>query len=348
MSSLSLQTAVTKYLVALHEAGTPAGTIKQYRSVLRRLDRRFPGRSIASLTGRDLYAFMYGPGGITVGKAGGTATQHRCALRSLWGHAEMMGWAERVAIPQPIIRQRTATTKRTMPTRLSAAQLRLIQDAARDNPVLWAMLSVAMNTGLRISDIMKIEMDHFSLQTGELYVWVQKTQRFDAMPITLDLEEDLRAYLTWYTEKTGVRLDEKGAYLFPGRELIGSPRWEHSWVMAPERPCRYDWAQRNLLKLFAECGIQVEGGEAWHVVRRSVARIYFDSLRNEVSYDHALKQTAALLGHLNVATTEKYLGMQAEIQARNESMRGKRFLRPADNVTALPTARAHREADASF
>jgi hypothetical protein len=70
-----------------------------------------------------------------------------------------------------------------------------------------------------------------------------------------------------------------------------------------------------------------------------VARIYFDSLRHEISYDHALRQTAALLQHDSVVTTERYLGLDAEVQARDASLKGQRFIgvRALGNVQSLRT-----------
>ncbi|MGW0939128.1 hypothetical protein [Streptomyces sp. NPDC002666] len=70
-----------------------------------------------------------------------------------------------------------------------------------------------------------------------------------------------------------------------------------------------------------------------------MARIYFDRLREQVSYDHALRQTSALLGHLSSNTTERYLGLQAERAARNESLRGRRFIGVAPDATVTPIRR---------
>lgn len=320
MSAPTLRRAIREYLTALDAGGVPPNTIANYQSVLRRLSRAFPGRQYRGMTERDLSAFLYGPGGILVGKAPGTGTVYRSALQGFFDYGRSMGWGKRIdRVPQPVIRQR-GPRRMDLPTRLTGAQLRLLIDCA-DEPMLRGMLAVAMNTALRISDVVKIQARHVAFQTGEIAVWNQKTRKYDELPMTLDAESELRKYLSWWSAETGASLSDGEAFLFPGWRWNGPTR-----ELSTGCHITYGWAYTHLTDLYAECGIQVERREAWHVIRRSVARIYFDSLRGEVSFDHALRQTASLLGHSSASTTEKYLGFQSEREARNESLRGKRLI----------------------
>lgn len=337
MSGITLHEAVHAYLEALRAEGAPHGTVKQYRSVLLRLSGRHPGRQYRGITTKDIAPFLYGPDGITTGKASGTGGVYRAALRSFFAYGELMGWGPRVTVPLPVIRQRSGRSQKA-PTRLSAGELHRMLRGCPDSPqgrVLRGMVAVAMNTALRVSDIVKIEVHHVDLKTGELAVWSQKTQRYNPWPVTLDLDEELRRYMAWYTEATGVTFADTGAYLFPGWEASQATSRGFAFTPAPERKPSYTWANGQLRGLFEACGIVVEEREAWHTIRRSVARLYFDSLRDEVSYDHALRQVAVLLDHTSTVTTEKYLGTKAEREAVDKSLRGRRFIPAPVGVTDL-------------
>lgn len=305
MPGPSLRSAVDQYLAAQRAGGTPSSTMETYGRVLRKLARHYPRRSLYSLTTPDLADFLYGPDGILVGRSNGTGTVYRAALRGLWRYGELMGWCRAVTVPQPAIRPRRAPAVR--PTRLGRDELLLMLDRA-DQP-MRCMLAVAMNTALRISDVLKIRTEDIDLQRGEIAVWVEKTKTFGMWPITADLDAELREYMTGRA---------------PGRLFPVSKRW----------------AYKHLAATFMQCGIEVESGEAWHVIRRSVARIYFDDMSGDMSHDHALRRTAALLGHSSQRTTERYLGMAAEIRARDESLRGQNFIRRPSNVIPMDGRRA--------
>lgn len=326
--------ALAAYLKAMHAANVPAGTIKQYRMVVRRLATRYAGRHFGGITTKDLADFLYGEEGILVGRSSQTATSYRAALRSFFAFGALRGWTRTAtAVPQPVFKQR-GKPRVFAPTRLKEAELLLLIDRA-ESPVLRAMIAVAIGTALRICDVRKIKRSEVDFQTADLYIWIQKTGKFDAFPISLDLEEELRRYLVWYS--TTVSAEHSGPYLFPGWRKVGFG--VGNWEPDASKFISYSWAGERLKALYAECGIHVEGREVWHTIRRSVARIYFDRLRTEMNHDHALRQTMALLGHTKQETTERYLGLQAEILARNESLRGKRFLHRDRTVTPLKQAR---------
>lgn len=332
MSKPSLHAATRMYLEHLC-ANYGAGTRKAYASIVNRLCRRFPGAQFCGVTTGNLFAFLYGPGGISVGVAPNTASLHRAALKSFFEYGSMLGWRrDMIAIPK----QRTQRTTRPsgQRTRLTADELVLMLHKA-EHPMLRAMLAVAMNTGLRVSDVQKIRIGDVQWETGGIVVVMQKTGLVDVLPVTLDLDDELRRYLLWLTATTGSTLRDVDRFLFPGFQR-GGFHHEHD----PHRHVSYDWAAKRLGELYAACGVHVEAREMWHTIRRSVARIYFDAMRGEMSHDHALRQTAALLGHKHATQTETYLGLDAERVARDESLRGKRLLIPGGNVTPLHQANA--------
>jgi integrase len=327
MSGLSLADAVHRWEAAMERAQLPEGTRKQYRSTCRRLRDAYPNRKLSSVGSSELTEFLYGEPGIANGKAEGTGTNYRCALRHLFAYAEAMGWTKAVSIPDPAMKSKKRGNGSTF-TRLTAAQLQLVVSIAQP-PAFRAMLVTAISTALRISDILSIRLRDVNLVTGELYVSVQKTGVSDVLPVTMDLDRELRAYLAWRDAQRELPALEPDSYIFHGWRQRGSIPGQQSrlrYEARLDRHVSYNWASTRLRDLFARCGVSVEAREAWHVIRRSVARIYFDSLRQEMASAHALRQTSALLHHKSVVTTERYLGMDTERQARNESLRGKPFI----------------------
>ena len=338
MTGLSLHEGVHRYLTALECAKIPEGSIRQYRSVLLRLELHLPKRQLASIKTPDLVSFLYGEGrGLCIGLAPTTASAYRSYVRTFFEYAQSLGWIR----VQPVVPKMFGTARprrpESPPTRLTEAELILLLQRAED-PMLRAQIAIGISTALRISDIQKIKCGDVNFATGELYVWVKKTGRYDPMPVTLDLDEELRRYLSWYTRSTGKTLRDADAYLFPGFE-IGRGRFGMSEAGTTARHVGYQWSANRLKGLYGECGVHTEPREAWHVIRRSVARIYFDRLRTEISQDHALRETAALLGHINVHTTERYLGLQAEKEARNRNLRGKRFIGVSSRDTTVTPIR---------
>ncbi|WP_406527413.1 tyrosine-type recombinase/integrase [Streptomyces sp. I8-5] len=340
MSGPTLHEAIKKFERAQRAEHVPEGTVRQYRSVLNRLQTQFPGRQFAGIKTNDLSQFLYGEQGITVGRKPATGTTYRSALNSFFAYGALMGWTKtQTVVPRPVFRTKAVRAKTDpMPTRLSPSALVLMLERS-EHPMMRGMIAVGIGTALRISDILKLKVGDVDFHIGEIAVWVQKTGRFDAMPITVDLEEELRRYLGWLTQETGAT-GRGPAYLFPGWTRRNAEGTGHLYyVPDATQKCSYPWALKRLNTLYEECGIPVQPKEAWHVIRRSVARIYFDQLRHEISHDHALRQTAALLGHKNTETTERYLGLHAERLARNESLRGKRFIGVTPDATVTPIRR---------
>lgn len=336
MSALSLTDAVHKWSAALYANGASDSTTRHYVSVGARLARAYPRYTFARVGAAELNAFFYGPEGIAVGKLETTVSFYRAAIRSLFRYGHAMGWRKDVpATPAPVVRTvKMRQTATATPTRLTATQITLMIGSAR-HPILRAMLAIAANTALRVCDIRKLRIGELDLTVGDLRVVAQKTGHVDVLPVTIDLDAEMRRYLTWLTASTGATVADAELFLLPGIvNVFGEQTLTH------QRPVSYDWSRTRLLRLYRESGVHVEPKEAWHTLRRSVARIYFDSMRDEVSFDHALRRTAVLLGHRNTITTERYLGLDAERLARDESLRGRHLIVPGGSVTALHSRRA--------
>ena len=213
--------------------------------------------------------------------------------------------------------------------RLSAQELRRLIETA-ENPRDRAMLAVACNTGLRASDLVALRIGDVDLDQGLLRVHVQKTGKLDHLPITSDLDAELRRWLTWYAERkiarSGDLLLPALAYRVRRGQAYGDPEPDHR--LTP--PARV--VHRALVRI----GVPATSSEGFHTIRRSIGRIVFEQA-SESGHDAALRITAALLGHSSVATTELYLGLSHDRVNRDDLLKGRSLHRgvPPD-VVRLP------------
>jgi integrase len=90
-------------------------------------------------------------------------------------------------------------------------------------------------------------------------------------------------------------------------------------------PAKIHWAVHRALKTLG----MDSSKEGVHTLRRSAARARFDQLVSE-GYDGALRQVQTLLHHANAKTTEVYLGIDIDVQARDDAIRGKRLFSSFD------------------
>lgn len=195
-----------------------------------------------------------------------------------------------------------------------------------------AYIAVGINTALRSNEMLRIRVRDIDLAAGSLFVTISKTNEEDVLPVSADLDVELRRWLVTYQKDLGRRLDSDD-FLFPARRG-GRYQWHRksdgtqertrtppSW--APDRPMTH--AARVVQEALAAVGLPTRG-EGSHTLRRGVARAMFDDLTTEVGYDAALRTVSALLHHKSAATTEHYLGLSSERQRRDEALRGKPFL----------------------
>jgi integrase len=202
------------------------------------------------------------------------------------------------------------------------------------NPRDRCYLATAMNTGLRSSELRAITVGQVDLVAGYLVgVVIQKTKDNDDMPISEDLDQELRRWLVAYEADLGRPL-ENDEYLFPTRTGGMFKTWsydeqgdrvaqrdEYRWV--PERPIKNTQSVvQGALKALGMPTFK----EGTHTVRRAVALAYFHQAAQEQGDVAALRETMLFLHHTSVQTTERYLGITAEKNRRNERLKGKPFL----------------------
>lgn len=224
--------------------------------------------------------------------------------------------------------------------RIPATEFPRLLDCAED-PRDRAVVALGIYLLMRQSEIQALRVGHVNLPTGEVSVEIPKTRQRDVMPISEELDTELRRWLTAYTEDLGRPLASTDP-LIPARHRS---RW------GEEPPSRYNPAQpmfrpyQAAQRALADAGYDMRdpstgksNAEGVHTLRRSAARAVFDQLVDG-GYDGALRVVQSLLHHQNSEMTERYLGIELDVKRRDEMFKGKAmFAKPADNVVSLRRA----------
>lgn len=192
---------------------------------------------------------------------------------------------------------------------------------------------------LRASEQRALKMQCVNLQNNLIDVWRPKTQKWQVMPISSELGDELRLWLTWLSTQYELQPEH---HLICGRnkDMSHDPK-THRWIagtgtMNLERPVHNP--AKIVQRVLRRAGYNVEKGQGEHTLRRSGARALFDTLVAQ-GYDGALKQVQTLLGHANAWQTETYLGIDLEQKRVLDAYAGKpMFGTPNTNVVPLRKA----------
>ncbi len=313
-------------------------TVQQERYVLRRFQAEIGDIQVRHLRAERVTDWFYGEGGlmqphITRHRRSrdpvlpSTHNYYRNRLASFFRFCAQRGW-----LRDDVLREVTPMTSvRRERQQPSPAILLAMLDAAA-NPRDRAYLATAMNTGLRSNELVRLRIGHVLLDAGSLLVLISKTSEEDKLPISADLDEELRSWLLVYQGDLARPLQSED-HLFPARRgsryqwhkapngTAVRSRTAPSWV--PDRPMTH--TERIVQEVLGAVGLETKG-EGTHTIRRAVARAWFNDLASESGYDPALRTVSALLHHKSGTTTEHYLGLSTERQRRDEALRGKPFL----------------------
>lgn len=195
----------------------------------------------------------------------------------------------------------------------------LLEAAGRRHPRDRMVVAAGLYLFLRASEIRSLRVKDVDLASGEVTVTIHKTRERDVMPISAELDRELRLWLTWYADNYGP-LD---------------PDWWLCPAVAPTRqPSDVDYADRPLSpqskmcanmavvqQALAAIGWEDTCGEGVHCLRRSAARALFDELAGS-SFDGAMRRVMSLLHHKSQQTTETYLGLTVDKAQRDKAVRG--------------------------
>ncbi|MFD6970156.1 tyrosine-type recombinase/integrase [Streptomyces sp. NPDC059949] len=295
------------------------------RSLYRRFTVRVGDCHVSSLRSQHIEDFFYGPGGLADTAGSTTLASYRVNMRSFLRFCERREWTLRTVDQLTEGLREKSTQSNRNRYRMTRDEIRRLLEAAHF-PRDRALIAFIANTGLRISEALRMRVRDVAFQKGELYVYLPKTDEEVTVPLSLDLERELRAWLTHYTEAVGPL--KRSHYLFP---VCLRPMFMpgHAQVRNPERVMNPEAMISHphvIIKDVAEAaGIELDPGDAWHTLRRSFARILYEDAR-EHGHDNSLRIVQAALNHKEVGTTERYLGLDIERQRYAHMLKGKPFL----------------------
>lgn len=320
VTQVRLSEAIDGHLALLKSQGLAARTIKTHRQTLNHLLVETGNIYLRSMTHVHVERLF----AAHAEWASSTRNLHLANLRSFLATCRNRGWLSRDTDPTAGWRNQRVVRaeKRRIPIEEFPSLL-----AAADHPRDRAILALGLFSFLRGSELQELRIADVNLADHELRIYRSKTREYDVLPISLELAEELEAWLRWYGVKHGPYLDDSW-YLVPAK--APNPTYQDPATrrlvqvkgVAPLRPTTqlghpYRVAQRALHAIG-----YATAGEGEHTLRRSGARALFDALREE-GYDGALQRVRAMLGHKSAAMTEHYLGIDLERRQRNELIGGK-------------------------
>lgn len=359
MATKRLSEARDEYLRGLAARRRSPETIRVDVGVLGRLVRDLGDIQVGNIKPSHIENWFYGPKGLmgehlteqwgrksNAGIAPSTHNQYRSRLKVFFDWCTKRGYV-RTDLLEHVEPMKVPAKHRQRPAPVTL--LRILE--AAENPRDRAWIAMGLNTALRSNEMKRILVGDVDLEAGFFEATISKTGDVDDVPISSDLDRELRQWMAAYAEEIGRPL-EHDDYLFPSRQggLISHYEIEEDG----ERVCvrvPYAWRPKQgmgrterIIKAALESLNLPTKYEGTHTIRRAVALAYFESVSKDQGDVAALRETAALLHHKNLHTTERYLGMTAEKTRRDRRLRGKPFLSAlvsteAENVVPLrPTA----------
>jgi integrase len=347
-----LEDAVEDYVRHRRVRGKAVTTVTNETYVLRRFAAWYGDVQMRHMTPVRVADWLYGPHGLRSehrtrdGRhrgpiAASTHNHYRTRLHSFFRFATHRGWIK-VDLLEDVDPLRLPTVLRQRPEMAVIAEMVDTAGSDRDR----ALLLTLAHTALRKSEVTAIRVGDVDLANGWLRVLISKSHLKDSLPITADLDAELRRWFQSYAEAIGRPLISAD-HVFPARRTAGY-RWrteaDGTRFRAPDtwRPYKpLTHAERVVQAALVRVGLPTTG-EGAHTLRRAAARAFFDALTQDKGYDSALRVLSAWLHHSNSTTTERYLGLSVERQRRDEWLRGKDFLRGAPaEASVIPFPAKH-------
>lgn len=219
------------------------------------------------------------------------------------------------------------------------------------NPHERIICALGLYLFLRSSEIAALKVGDVDLEEGKVTVHVTKSKLVDLMPISRELDKELRRWLSWYAYDIERPLADN-MWLVPARRrpsmandgsgpgggyLVEREHGNCQPYKQGTKPHRYvkKVLDRFGVPLYNEDG--KSNREGCHTLRRSGARALFDELVYVSNYDGALRLVSSMLHHKSVTMTEKYLGLDVDSHMRDDLLRGQQmFTYAADVITRTP------------
>lgn len=310
MAKPTISEALPEYLAHLRARDLAASTIRGRRLSLLELGRVAGNVAVWNVSSRHLDAVFSKHSSWSPGTRNNRLSHYKSFFK--WSRAR--GYMNRDA--DPTFGYRFAKVPTGNRLRIPVIEWPRLYDAC-ELPRERMVLSLGLFLFLRSSEIRGIRLKDIDLVSRDAYVYRTKTRDNDVIGFGDELEEDLRAYLTWYSETIGY---EPEHFLIPSSGVAAGPNGfvKGSRVYNPTKP--YVEVHDIVKGILGRAGYPVER-QGQHTLRRSGARAYFDSLVDN-GYDGALRRVQTMLGHSHAYMSERYLGLELDRHRRNTDLRG--------------------------
>jgi integrase len=318
----TLGAAIGRYL-EIRSAKVSGNTFKNDAVALALLVRTLGDRLPLEAFTRELCdEKFFAVGGVATKISPTTFAAYLSRMRQFTKNAAAYGWIPGDILGGMQAPRRPAPKERQ---RLTPEELLHLVEVAR-SPRDRVALAIAINTGLRGSEIASIRIGDVDLEAGYMDVLIEKTGDRDRMPITADLALELYRWIDHYRRHSPTGELHDNWYLVPQQNYSPHHLAEDrtmDYKLIPNRPLLqpYDVVKRALVDI----GLPTTQ-EGMHTIRRSVGRAYYNLMKTRHGHESALVATAALLHHKDIRQTQHYIGVQPERAERDEILRGQPFL----------------------
>lgn len=308
MSEISLQQAAKQYVNWRRSQGYANATIKNDKTALnlamRAIGAEFPVSQLDQNSALRILELA------SVTRSGSSVNMIHSSLSAFFRWCRMQRLMPLDQEPLLGIRYRRVPKKERR--RLAASEFADFLDAATDpRDRMFAALGIYLF--LRGSEAVALRIRDLDLSQGTIGVTIFKTDDYDQMPISRELDKELRRFLTYYQQEVGELKPEW--YLVPARVQAGFGHHKLNPTAKISRP--HDVVKRVL----TEYGWNDTYWQGMHLLRASGARAWFDEL-NSNTVDGALRLVQTHLHHSSIQMTERYLGLSADRARRDDLVQG--------------------------
>jgi integrase len=344
MAQQRLSDAIDMYLDGNRVNGAAKGTIKAQKLHLLHFLTSVGNIYVGNITEAHVQDFLRTK--VDIWEAS-TLNLSRAQLSGFFKFCRQRGWLRPHYDPLYSTRRRKQMRKVRM--RIPVTEFpRALDLAGESHPRNRMIVALGLFLFCRASEIATLRLGDVRLDESILRVTVHKSKLVDEMPIVEHLDQELRRWLTTYTEMVGPLHDDYyliprlrpafGVYDTRARHLVNPPDRLKTAGLLPTLPLAHP--EKPVQQMLAAGGWPIKR-EGCHTLRRSGARAFFDELC-EINFGRALETVSSMLHHEDMSTTQIYLGLTETEVRRNDLLKGKAMFRAlsADNVIRLPQPEA--------
>ena len=320
--TIKLSNAARGYDVWRDMQGFAKATRRNDQSALRHLERAVGDIDVDQID-NDKITHALHKMGETCGPS--SVNMHHASLSAFFRWCRMKGYISPDADPLMGIRYKKVGKRDRR--RLAAHEFPLLLEAAK-SPRERILIALGLYLFLRSSEAVSLRVRDLDLQSGTIGVTIFKTHDYDIMPISRELDAELRRWLLHYQEECGELHPDW--YLVPAKKTITVRTFALNPTAKISRP--EDFVKDTLRRY----GWDDTHWQGMHCLRASGARAWFDEL-DANTVDGALRIVQTHLHHSSVTMTERYLGITADRAKRDRILKGESMFPSlqAANVTPI-------------